>query len=346
MPEDERDDELPDAADESPAYTVVSAANNLVERADDYLSSDEVIRGLRQHIMSLLGSGPPVAHYYRHIKGGYDWQCSGLLDAAAQYRFPVINHKNFWSLAGAAPRDSLTANHRVLSKLQTDLRNARATKNEQMAIEAAIDILIWGGTNGNKHNSNAIWSASAKAGGFLGYLDLCERSFGTGTSVDLTPFIGTPHGFRSNAGFTKIYSLAFDNFAIYDSRVAAALGLIIVRFCAAQGFLNAAVPWSVAFACLGHRGAGARRNPNKNWLKITGFSLLAANNHRDHLKWNIRANALLSRVIAGTAFEAQVKANPAMFPADPLRTLEAALFMIGYDLGGNWPHHNRVASIV
>lgn len=36
---------------------------------------------------------------------------------------------------------------------------------------------------------------------------------------------------RFNSGMSKIYSLLADDFIIYDTRVAAALGWIIVKFC-------------------------------------------------------------------------------------------------------------------
>ena len=36
---------------------------------------------------------------------------------------------------------------------------------------------------------------------------------------------------RFNAGMTKVYSLMCDNFIIYDSRVAAALGWLVMKYC-------------------------------------------------------------------------------------------------------------------
>lgn len=42
-------------------------------------------------------------------------------------------------------------------------------------------------------------------------------------------------GLRFNAGMTKVYSLLADSLIIYDSRVAAALGWIVVKYCQAPG---------------------------------------------------------------------------------------------------------------
>lgn len=40
---------------------------------------------------------------------------------------------------------------------------------------------------------------------------------------------------KMNSGFSKIYSLLVDDFIMYDSRVAAALCLLVRRFCEAKG---------------------------------------------------------------------------------------------------------------
>lgn len=327
-----------DEAVDTVEYAEVSSQRNLIETNEAYLSGDQDTKDFVVYLRGLLGNGPPFSHCYRHRQSDTEWQCLGLLDAAARYQFRIV--APFWAIAGAPPRSTLTANNRVLDKLRTDLLQARATNNETLAVDTAIGIQIWGGTNRGGYNERAIRVASGRPGGFLKYLELCEKSFGSGVSVDLSPFIGSGHGVRSNAGFTKIYSLAFDKFIIYDSRVAAALGLLVVRSLATSGKLNVLVPPSIAFLADNRGQPGARRDPNRNVFGISGFGLIGAGNHFDHLKWNIRANALLTEALKGSAFEKHVMAAPSSFPANPLRVLEAALFMIGYDLGGNWPHFN------
>jgi hypothetical protein len=334
---DELEEDVADAPAVHRAYTPVTEENNCKEDEDSYLSS---VQDLLAQMRLLLGNGPPIAHCYRHRRPAYDWQCLGLLEAAAQYRFPIGNQRNFHAVAHPGPFDGIAANGRLVQHLQNNLRLARNTGNEVLAIQTAIDIQIWGGTNRGGHNEAAIRGASAQPEGFLGYLNLCERSFGTGTSVDLTPFIGSRYGIRSNAGYSKIYALAFDNFVIFDSRVMATLGLIVVRLLALQGLRNAAAPAGVAFLADNRGQDIARRDPNSNLLGIHGFPLTAGNNHVEHLQWNIRANALMVRSLPGSHFQTEVNRNPAAYPMTPLRALEAALFMIGYDLGCNWPHHH------
>ncbi len=335
--EDTTDDRM-DPVEEDGTFTPVTEANNWIEDGEHYLSSDETIRALVDYLKGLLGDGPPVAHCYRHRRPAYQWQCLGLLEAVERYRFPVINYKNFHALVGPPPRDTLTANSTILLHLQNTLRNAWHIRNEALIVDTAIDILVWGGTNRGGHNEERVRAASARPNGFLGYLDLCQRSFGTGTSVNLAPFIGSGYAICSNAGFTKIYALALDNFIIYDSRVAAALGLIVVRCLALCGHRNAAIPASVAFRADNRGQSAQQRDPNSNAFGLMGFPLANGNEAREHLMWNIRANALLTRVLAGSEFEKAVLGNPARFSVQPVRALEAALFMIGYDLGGNWPH--------
>ena len=57
-----------------------------------------------------------------------------------------------------------------------------------------------------------------------------------------------------------------------------------------------------------------------------------------HLYSNVRVNWILSEALRGTDFERTVLTRQADLPVTPLRALEAALFMIGYDLAGNEPY--------
>jgi hypothetical protein len=244
--------------------------------------------------------------------------------------------------AQPGPFNTFEANSRLLKSLEQSIRTARQAKDESATVAAAKEIQKWGlPAAARKHNVGAIQAASALQTGFLGYLDLCEECFGTGTSIDLSAFIGSAHGLRSNAGFTKIYALAFDNFAIYDSRVMAALGMVTVRTLAKMGKYHIDAPNLVAGLWDSGRAANAQRNPNSNWMGIIGFPRFERNNPVEHLKWNIRANALLATALTGSDFEKAILADPKKYPVTPLRALEAALFMIGYDLGGNWPHYHQ-----
>ncbi len=310
-----------------------------VETADDYLSEQNV-RSFLEYLASLVREPQTLRHSYKHADEGYEWQCTGLLDAAKRYSFPIV--EQFWVYTGKIDVRSLSANAVVHNHLKGQLREALAggPPKDARARAAAAAILHWGGTEiqGN-HNLDALETLAGRPEGFVGYIELCRRSFSSGRTFDLSLFKDSAYGFRSSAGFTKIYSLAFDDFVIYDSRVAAALGLLVIRWWALQRSKNSSestLPESLRFLCMPSQD-DQRRNPNSNWFGITGFPK-SYGNHIRHIQANIRANWLLKRVVTDSAFEREVSQHPHPYQVEPLRALEAALFMIGYDLAGNWPH--------
>ena len=126
-----------------------------------------------------------------------------------------------------------------------------------------------------------------------------------------------------NAGYTKIYSLLLDNFIIYDGRVGAALGLL-VRFFLEENHYDS-IPQSLNFAFglpkISHANKQEllKRNPSNHRFVFGAL----ANNSKRHIENNIRANWLLNKVTVESNFSTT---------SNPLRSLEAALFMIGYDV--------------
>jgi hypothetical protein len=308
--------------------------------AGDYLA-DLDVREFVKYLRGLLGDGTPFRHCYRHAKEGYDWQCDHLLDALRRYRYKVV--ADFRHLTGPVDYESIAANAIVLAHLKTRLRKAIAAgpHGENAAVQAAKEIQTWGGTNRTDANSRSIDQLHSLPSGFLGYLAVCRKSFGSTKTFSLKPFISSGYGLRSNAGFTKIYSLAFDNFIIYDSRVAAAIGLFIVRYwaqrSAAAGVIKPIPPF-LALLCMPIHG-DPNRNPNLNAFNIGVFPQGSGRPfYIQHLKSNIFANWILNEATSSSTFAAEITNRPHPYPIDSLRGLEAALFMIGYDLSGNWPH--------
>ena len=115
-----------------------------------------------------------------------------------------------------------------------------------------------------------------------------------------------------NSGFTKIYSLYINDFIIYDSRVGAALCYLVKLYCIEQK--QGGVPSSLKFAYGDARNPEVNRNPNSDIYK---FSKL--DRGKIHIECNLKANWLLKEVLNFP--ECQFK---------DMRSLEAALFMIGY----------------
>ena len=131
---------------------------------------------------------------------------------------------------------------------------------------------------------------------------------------------------RFNSGMTKIYSLLVDDFIIYDTRVAAALTWIIRLYCEDKNFT---IPDNLCFPVGKAKESPTQinpkcRNPSKGNLKFPPLTPGA-----DHAVWNRKASWLLQDVLAKADAESCFNQLP---PSGRLRALEAALFMIGYDI--------------
>jgi hypothetical protein len=345
---DHTDRPKPGTADESAItrskFTKISKEElETVIGRDNYLSDPDV-SGFTHFLFSLLGSGQQalaLAHSYTHRDDGYEWQCNSLVDAALQYRFTIESPLRHYC-GVAAPRNfyrTLVDNATVLDALTTQIRGARIAADVGVTTDAAIEIQLWGGTDRGGHNEDAIDELNAGPGTLLGYLDACYTCFGNGTALNLGALSAAGFGLRSNAGFSKIYSLCFDDFIIYDSRVAAALGMLITRYWITKAMhaRTSLAPLPESLSLVWMAGPpGSERNPNENQLGVRAFPRTTT--HYRHLISNVRANWMLKSALQNSHFEKIVKARPHQFPVTPLRALEAALFMIGYDLTGNWPY--------
>lgn len=302
------------------------------ERREDYLADPQVSDFL-DSLTTLLQNDGSLRHTWYDRRANSPWQCVSLLDAVDRYRYGIAPQLR--PLVGSEDHHSLHANALVLNGLQADLRRALATSDACAAQKAANDILLWGGTNRAGHNGRALAHLERTSEGLIGYLHRCHAAFGAGVALDLLPLANIAPGIRSNAGFTKIYALAFDDFLIYDSRVAAALGMLIVRWWARKSLITGSEPIPPPLRLCHLPAMGdANRDPNTNALRISGFPRCSS--PLQHLQSNVWANWLLSHALCGTHFEAEIQARFAHLPVRPLRALEAALFMIGYDLGANW----------
>jgi len=108
---------------------------------------------------------------------------------------------------------------------------------------------------------------------------------------------------------------------IYDSRVGAALGLLIRNFLTDKNILE--IPNELKFAYGKARPTKGdksdKRNPSNENFKFPSLR----NNDKFHTLNNIRANWLLKDIADKSAFKNE---------SSPIRALKAALFMIGYSV--------------
>jgi hypothetical protein len=255
-------------------------------------------------------------HQYVNRMTGKQWKCANLSDAYLQYNWdhPAITRLDVKKGADAH------SNGLALLALKQDLQRALgAPTADDAACQAAIDVMIWGGVQAY----NIDWlnqNRQGLAAHFMAVRDAIDHA-------DLSAEVLLNENLRFNAGLTKVYSLICRDFIIYDSRVAAALGWAVVKFCAEHGIADVpavlAFPWAPARKT--SASAAKNRNPGQGtWAfpALVGGTL--------HAQWNMRASWLLRGVL-----DAPAATDSEFFTGDGLRKLEAALFMIGYDLDRN-----------
>jgi hypothetical protein len=260
-------------------------------------------------------------HEYVDRRSGMQWSCNRLFDAFDRYRWNHPGNVRLGFDSGHCPM----SNGIALSALRNDLQAING--DDRRALDATLDVMSWGGVSAG----NANW-LKANKDGLASLLEAVQGALDAGD--ELAPVLRSKQ-LRFNSGMTKVYSLLCKNFVIYDSRVAAALGWLVVKYCQAQGLSKVpqglGFPWAAAKEAL-NADTPKCRNPGAGVLKFKG---LRSGAH--HALWNLRASWVLNAVLAHPA----AKASPFQSvgaPNDPLRALEAALFMIGYDLG-----HPRLA---
>lgn len=280
-------------------------------RKPEYLAQAHVrpfIDYLRTYV-----AGRPLPHGFTFLKTGRPWACDSLPDALQKYEWPI--RKQFSPHASGSDFD---ANKQVLDSLARDLRAALSADDSAGLAAAAIRVMQWGGT---EKGNNDVLRRQGRDGTAVAYFREAARTFGP-AALDASA-IGSDR-IRSNAGFTKIYALLRDDFVIYDSRVAAALALLVIAYCREAGL--AQVPAGLAFQLMPAKESPTNRHrklrhPAFGTLTFTGVH----GRHLAHARSNARANWLLTEALDGARFHAAT-------PGEDLRALEAALFMVGYDL--------------
>lgn len=259
-------------------------------------------------------------HCYLYLDINQHYCFSSILDATNQYHFP-INQMFHHYLPVGADTHSISSNNIVLANLQRNLRASFLPGNDQSLLQSCIDILRWGGTEVPvPYNINYLTDVAA-SGGVDPLYNFLQRNIQFFSNAVLPVFpVACPPDFRSNAGFTKIYSLLVDDFTIYDARVAAALQALVVQYCLTRNLPS--VPQTLKF-----RKMAGRPNHLRDGSTVPYVFQSTNNASHHHADSNIRANLILTALLARFGGKFGSYAGQAA-----LRHLEAGLFMLGYDL--------------
>lgn len=286
---------------------------------NSFLNSDDT-RSLSTWLAEIVTGVRPLD--FRHTRGVY----ATFGDALDTYAWPPkrVDVTTPNGQETITKEQSLVENERLLGKLSNGLRSSLALKAEDDLALWVEAILKWGGvyTRLNNGGGNAGWLARYREdGGLCTYLsDAVEK---LDSASEDTVGLQIKH-LRSNAGLTKIYSLACQDFVIYDSRVAAALSWLISKWAKNPSL----VPCHLRFATMRAKTSkkeGKQRSADTHvfpYFSPTGN----VRNHVKHLQWNLRANWLLQQTmqcITDCGYENKLKS---------LRDFEAALFVLGDDL--------------
>lgn len=289
----------------------------------EYLALPEVAK-FAEFLGMLLSDVRYLAHSYEMETKGRsqarnNWSCNSVYDAFLKYewRYSYIDPSTGEKRKGSSFQES----ELELSSLSNKLKKAIAEKNSREASYCCQMVLDWGGVLGSSKRGNKKILESFDDD-LAGYLAETKSLFDSHEALLGNEYLVSMEGKNvpvvMNAGFTKIYSVLCEEFIIYDGRVGAALGLLVRKFLEHDNAINV-LPESLAFHYGRARNIKVNRNPSSASFKFPCLSTSSP----AHIRSNLKANWILqdlSRKGVGKFSTLN----------DPLRGIEAALFMIGY----------------
>lgn len=198
--------------------------------------------------------------------------------------------------------------------------------HHELATLACHEVMEWGfGVGRRPYTANMNWAK--RHGENLARVLRIGRESLSSKSANIDVFgMALDSNPKMNAGWTKYYALALPSHIIYDGRVGAALGFLVRRYLESlPGHERPEkVPDELGFLWAEGDGGNKLRNPSFGRYE---FSRLYGGPYgsKAWARVNMQANWVLSKAID------VAKAGWCSGP-DGLRKLEAALFMLGYDL--------------
>lgn len=273
----------------------------------DYINDTDVSGFINYLVNDINGNGQGLKHKLnirdRKTPKNYEktQNIDSLEDAYKSY---------FWASKG------FNETSRLLVPLRLSLCEAYYSENKASLVSAAGAVFDWGLT-ANASAWNKKWARSSKD-----FISSIGKALHELSSSNPNPKVFDDDQCRMNSGFTKVYALLHPGSIIYDGRVGAALGFLVTRFLSTKGATK--LPDSLAFPWAPGVGK-ANRNPSVGSLRFPTIQSLGPKGV-GHAEWNIRANWIINEVVN------QCIGSAPWLNGEPVRQLEAALFMIGYEL--------------
>ena len=272
---------------------------------DDYLRASWVkcfVAWLRQRVRGEAC----FQHGYRMPGPPHDWRCCSLWEAYEGYRWQDADFK---------------ATQETLDCLRKEIQAATDAADNCRFTTAALAALEWGGVSGrNKERLCELQDGALRT--FSEAASLLDPARANTARLDDVHYM--------NSGWTKVYALMLNDFPIYDGRVGAAMGYLVRLWWRAArpdcgGKETCQVPELLRFRWLPGKG-NHHRDPSAGCLSFKKLS------HVDPRRW-AECNVWTAWILGEVCGEGRFGNLPEAYR---LRALEAALFMIGYEL----PRHS------
>lgn len=198
-------------------------------------------------------------------------------------------------------------------------------ENELKVSQECLNILRWGGVETGAFKFFKLLSSS----NLVNHLLKSKSFFSKVDEIDLNTFERQIDG-NMNASWSKVYSLTCATpFLIFDSRVSAALQFLAGIFSIKEKFTE--IPSCLQFPALESRSEEASRQ-----FKLKNYEFKILSLYRKEFKhaiWNLQTNWIIEKVIEKMTSEFcgynQSSVEQKFYFA---RSIEAGLFMLGYDL--------------
>lgn len=248
------------------------------------------------------------------------WQCSSIYNAFEQYEwgFSFEDCDTGEKKKGSSYSESEAA----LNDLHEKLIAAVKSSDNNSCFNVCSMILKWGRVLGSENRGNEKILREMREY-LASYLQMVKVFFEGECELSPRYQIKLENGVTDivmNAGFTKIYSLLCDEFIIYDGRVGAALGCLVVHFLNSPlGERYTDIPAGLDFYYGNAKNPKVNRNPSVGNYQFKALSASCP----VHIRNNLKANWIISALnLKGSKGFSSSKA--------PSRSFESALFMIGY----------------